>query len=82
MSYDCKGRNMPDDEFVACYRAGHSCPPFVAEHSESDTHITISYRCPCCGQHGVSTCTPREWGKPPPIPVWIRAGIVLDEVSP
>jgi hypothetical protein len=84
MTYDCPGITMqqpkgaPFEGYVACYRAGHTCPPFVALRTEGDTHIHVSYRCPCCGAHGMSMSTPREWGEPPSVPDSIRAGILLD----
>jgi hypothetical protein len=66
-AYVCPGIDMdqpvdaPDEGYVACYRAGHMCPPKVALISENATHRTTVYRCPCCGDHGVMSCVPLEW---------------------
>lgn len=63
----CPGINMPQPKgapwegYVACYRAGHRCPPKVATTTESETHVMTVYRCPCCGDHGNSFCIPKEW---------------------
>jgi hypothetical protein len=81
MTYDCPGIKMQQQGYSACYRAGHACPPFVAERTSDGTHITTSYRCPCCGEHGTTMCTPIEWGEPSPVPESIRAGIVLGAVQ-
>lgn len=55
-------KGAPFEGYVACYRAGHKCPPKVATVTEDDTHVTTSWRCPCCGDHGSTSCVPKEWG--------------------
>lgn len=66
-TYSCPGINMPDPPdapfpgYVACYRAGHKCPPKVKLRTESETHVMIKYRCPCCGDGGPSFGIPKEW---------------------
>lgn len=67
--FTCRGRTMgqpqdaPDEGYVACYRAGHSCPPKVAVVEEDAQGRLTTYRCPCCGcgDHGISYYEPREW---------------------
>lgn len=77
-SYICPGRDMPDDEYVACYRAGHACPPYEAVRWDDDTHRHVSYRCPCCGQHGTTVVIPKDWGEPPAVHLNVREGLIFD----
>ena len=66
-TYDCAGILMdqppgaPEPGYVACYRAGHPCPPKERIRKERDGFVTISYRCPCCGDGGMSFGIPAEW---------------------
>jgi hypothetical protein len=76
--YPCPGRELPDDERLACYRAGHKCPQYVAERRWTESTVSLSYRCPCCGAHGTTVCVPLEWGVLPTVPENLRSGIVLD----
>lgn len=67
IQFTCPGRTMPQPKgapwegYVACYLAGHSCPPKVGLTTEGDTHRTTTWRCPCCGDHGATYCRPKEW---------------------
>lgn len=54
-------QDAPAEGYVACYRAGHFCPPMVATVEEDAQGRLTAYRCPCCGDHGVSYYEPREW---------------------
>jgi len=66
-TYDCPGIAMdqpagaPHEGYVACYKAGHECPPKERIRKESDGFVTVSYRCPCCGDGGTSFGMPVEW---------------------
>jgi hypothetical protein len=69
--YTCPGRDMPQppaapaEGYVACYRAGHSCPPKVAIRTElEDGGIKTVYRCPCCGDFGGASFMPASWLHP------------------
>jgi hypothetical protein len=58
----CAGLAMSEpEEMVACYRAGHPCPPKVALVTVTDTHRVTRYKCPCCGAGGTSFGIPLEW---------------------
>ena len=65
--YACPGLAMtqpagaPDEGYVACYRAGHECPPAAAVTVEDDTHRTTTVRCPCCGDFQGSMSVPIDW---------------------
>lgn len=86
LSFDCVGITMPqpqdapEEGFVACWRAGHKCPRFVAYERVEGRMRGVSYRCPCCGEHGMSSWAPIEWDMPEP-PENIRAGLILGVVS-
>lgn len=66
-AYDCPGIAMdqpegaPEPGYVACYRAGHTCPPKESIRTEDDYGVTIRYRCPCCGDGGMTFMVPKEW---------------------
>lgn len=75
----CPGLSMPDDEWVACYRAGHVCPPYAKTTTTTNGMVMQSWSCPCCGQRGSSVCMPVEWETDSfEVPVNLRAGLVLD----
>lgn len=82
-AFECPGIAMPQpvdapaEGFVACWRAGHECPRFVAEERIEDNYRTVSFRCPCCGQHGMSMAGPVDWDMPEP-PESIHTYITLD----
>jgi hypothetical protein len=62
IEYTCPGRAMAEPEgYVACYRAGHACPPKVALVEVNDFSRVTRYKCPCCGDGGVSFSIPHEW---------------------
>lgn len=68
MTYTCPGIAMPKtlDEpyegYVACYRAGHVCPPAVTIRTESHGQVTTTLRCPCCGEfYGAMTAPVERW---------------------
>ena len=69
--YTCPGLVMPQpadapgEGYVACYRAGHECPPAVATTVEDDTSRTITVRCPCCGDFQGSMSVPLDWDMTP-----------------
>lgn len=55
----CEGINAPQPPdapypgYVACYRAGHKCPPKEQIRTEhEDGSLTLKMRCPCCGEGG------------------------------
>lgn len=64
--YECPGRAMDQppgalpEGYVACYRAGHPCPPKERIRTERPGFLTISYRCPCCGDGGMSFGMPLD----------------------
>jgi hypothetical protein len=65
--YSCPGISMPQppdapyEGYVACYRAGHVCPPHVPHTTDRDGYRDTTYRCPCCGDSGFSYGRPIEW---------------------
>lgn len=67
MTFTCPGRDLPQPAdapgpgYVACYRAGHSCPTKVAEVSFTATCRFTEFRCPCCGERGVAMSEPLVW---------------------
>lgn len=67
MTYTCPGIAMeqpadaPFEGYVACYRAGHVCPPAVAIRTESHGAVTTTRRCPCCGDFQGAMTTPKDW---------------------
>lgn len=73
--YQCAGLVLPADEWVPCFRAGHTCPAYQANRTVARGFVTVTYRCPCCGDHGSSVCQPVEQGEPEDVPVDVRAGI-------
>lgn len=53
--YECLGLAIAEPEgWVACYRAGHSCPPKEQIREEQDGRVTFRHRCPCCGSGGMT----------------------------
>lgn len=61
-TYTCPGRDLSEPEgWVACYRAGHPCPPKVAVREVTETHVITTHRCPCCGDFGGSYGIPLDW---------------------
>lgn len=66
-TFTCPGRDLPQPKgappegYVACYRAGHDCPPAVALVEETETHRHTEYRCPCCGDFKGAQGIPKEW---------------------
>jgi hypothetical protein len=67
VEFTCPGRLMPQpadapgEGYVACYRAGHHCPPKVGYRTETEEFVTCTYRCPCCGDFGGSWGMPKGW---------------------
>lgn len=65
-SYQCPGIALPQppgappEGYVDCYKAGHHCPSKVAVLTETERGTITSYRCPCCGDRGVSFFAPHE----------------------
>ena len=65
--YNCPGLALPSQAsesfpgYVACYRAGHHCPPKVAIRKIDERGRHTTWRCPCCGDFGGSTFMPHEW---------------------
>ena len=61
-AYSCPGLVVQSsDEYRPCYRAGHGCPRFVAQVTETVTHLVTAWRCPCCGSRGFVSARPWAW---------------------